>query len=186
MIGPRTLATAAHCVYLKDLGGWATGIEVYPGRSGNVAPFGSYAASNWFIKKKWSKKEKPKFDFAAVNLSSDIAETVGTFGFAYNQDNEYWNEYPITVRGYPGEKPNATMWTMDGSIGGLNDTRYFYAVDTSSGQSGAPVYGVIPDLCDPCGFGIHTYGVSETWSLNSATRITGSVFNFLNSVIVQP
>lgn len=186
MIGPHTLATAAHCVYLQDLGGWATAIQVYPGRNGNVTPFGSYIAGQWFIKKKWSKREKPKFDFAAINLSANIAQSVGTFGFAYNQDNNYWVEYPVTVRGYPGDKAYATLWTMDGTISSVNDTRDFYAIDTTAGQSGSPAYGVIPNTCDPCGFGIHTYGISEAWTLNSATRITGAVFNFLNSVITQP
>lgn len=186
MIGPHTLATAGHCVYMSALGGWATSIQVYPGRSGNVTPFGSFSATQWYVKKKWTKKEKPKFDFAAVNLATDIAATVGTFGFAYNDDNSFWTEYPLTVRGYPGEKPTATLWTMDGAIGSINKTRTFYAIDTSGGQSGSPAFGILGAECDPCGFGIHTYGTSSAWTLNSATRITGSVFNFLNSVILQP
>lgn len=186
MIGPHTLATAAHCVYLSGFGGWATNIKVFPGRSGDITPFGSYDASHWFVKKKWTKKEKTKFDFAAVNISTDIAQTVGTFGFAYNQENSFWQAYPLTVRGYPGEKAIATLWTMDGTLDAITKTRFFYPIDTTGGQSGSPAYGAIGADCNPCGFGIHTYGVGGGWTQNSATRITSGVFNFLNSVITQP
>lgn len=186
MIGTHTLATAAHCVYLSNFGGWATAIKVFPGRSGDVTPFGSFDADNWFIKRKWTKKEKPKFDFAAVNLSTDIAQTVGTFGFAFNQENSFWEAYPLTVRGYPGDKPTATLWTMDGTLGEITNTRFFYALDTTGGQSGSPAFGSVGTDCDPCGLGIHTYGVGGAWTQNSATRITSQVFNFLNSVITQP
>jgi len=185
MIGPHTIATAGHCVYLADLGGWATSITAYPGRNGLLAPFGSYDAEHWYAKKKWINREKPKFDFAAINIGTDIATTVGTFGFAYNADDTFFQERSITVRGYPGDKPEATLWTMDGAIAQVNPTRFFYEIDTAGGQSGSPMYGNWGSECDPCGFAIHTYGVGGTWTLNSATRITSSVFNFLNTAITQ-
>jgi glutamyl endopeptidase len=185
VVGPRTIATAAHCVYSRSLGGWAKSIKAFPGRKGTLAPFGSYSGASWFVKPKWVKREKPKFDFAAINLSANIASTVGAFGFAYNDDDAFWQEYPVTVRGYPGDKPNATLWSMDGSITQIAKTRFFYPIDTYAGQSGSPVYGAWGTECDPCSFGIHTYGVGSNWTLNSGTRITGQVFNFLLSVIAQ-
>src|SRR5262245_2455390 len=39
-IGPKTLATAGHCVFLQDDGGWAASIDVIPGKFGGSAPFG--------------------------------------------------------------------------------------------------------------------------------------------------
>ncbi|RIK18768.1 MAG: hypothetical protein DCC52_15630 [Chloroflexi bacterium] len=41
MIGPDTVATAAHCLYYSGLGGWAQNVMAYPGRDGTLAPFGS-------------------------------------------------------------------------------------------------------------------------------------------------
>lgn len=185
MIGPHTVATAAHCVYLSGMGGWATAITVYPGRNSTLAPFGSYSATNWYVKPKWIKKEKPRLDFAAINIGTDIAESVGTFGFAYTADNGVLQNRHLTVRGYPADKPDATMWTMDGNIEQVAPRRFFYSIDTAAGQSGSPAYGKWGSDCDPCGFGIHAYGVGGNSSLNGATRITAGVFNFLNSVIAQ-
>jgi len=39
-IGPRAVATAGHCVYLRNQGGWARKIEVIPGNNGSKRPFG--------------------------------------------------------------------------------------------------------------------------------------------------
>lgn len=186
MIGTHTVATAAHCVYLGELGGWATAITVIPGRNGSTAPFGSYLATHWYAKKNWTVNEKPKLDFGVLNIGTDIAPLVGTFGFAYNNLNTFWQGYPVTVRGYPAEKTAGTMWTMDGTIAKITKARFFYEIDTSPGESGAPLYGTWGTDCDPCGFGIHTYAVTGNWTLNSASRITPQVFNFFNTVIAQP
>ena len=35
------IVTAGHCVYDKDLGGWATRVTFYPGRNGSSTPYGS-------------------------------------------------------------------------------------------------------------------------------------------------
>jgi glutamyl endopeptidase len=86
-----------------------------------------------------------------------------------------------TVRGYPGDKTYGTMWTMKGAIQQVKKTRLFYLIDTFGGQSGSPHYGKWNDSCNPCAFGIHSYGVGGNWSMNSSTRITEKVFNFLQN-----
>ena len=41
LVSPRVVLTAGHCVYMSDEGGWASQIEVIPGRFGDKRPFGS-------------------------------------------------------------------------------------------------------------------------------------------------
>ena len=51
-IGPHTLITAGHCVFIKNSGvpgrdGWVRSITVIPGRNGAAQPFGSVVSSNF-------------------------------------------------------------------------------------------------------------------------------------------
>lgn len=185
MTGPDTVATAAHCLYYSGLGGWAEGITAYPGRNGSVAPFGGTAATFWNVRQKWIDTEGAGNDYGVIQLASPIGNTVGYFGYEYNTRNQFYLGRPVTVSGYPGDKFGGeadTQWMMDGTIGKAHKRRLFYDIDTYAGQSGSPLYGRWTRKdCDPCAFGIHTYGVGGNWTMNSATRITKDVFNFLQS-----
>lgn len=174
------LATAGHCVYNATAGGWATSIIVYPGRDGSTAPFGSYSAINWYTVTKWISTGNSKYDYGLIKLGSDVGSTVGWFGYGWTADDSFLLNRKSNVRGYPGDKAYGTMWTMKGRIQEVKKTRLFYSVDTFGGQSGSPHYGKWGS-CNPCSFGIHTYGVGGSWTKNSSTRITKAVFNFLQS-----
>ncbi len=182
LIDTNKVATAAHCLYDDNLGGWANQVTVYPGRNGNVAPFGQYSGVQWYVRNKWIKTADPKVDYGVIKLSEEAGTAAGYFGYRYNTDDNFYMLRPITVSGYPGDKPYATQWKMDGKIRQVEPTRFFYGIDTYNGESGSPVYGKWHSSCNPCVFGIHTYGVGGGWTKNSATRITKRAFNFLQSV----
>ena len=185
MIGANQVATAGHCLNYAGLGGWATAITAYPGRDGTNAPFGSVAAANWSVPNRWVKRQNPGVDYGVIQLTSSIGNTVGFFGYQYNDRDGFFVGRRVTVSGYPGDKVGAeanTQWKMQGSIDRATERRLFYEIDTYGGQSGSPMYGTWGRRdCSPCGFGIHTYGVGGSWSENSATRITKSVFDFFQS-----
>ncbi len=185
MMGPDTVATAAHCLYYSGLGGWAEAITAYPGRDGNVAPFGSVVATHWNVRQKWIDTQGPRHDYGVIQLADPIGNTVGYFGYQYNAKNQFYLGKPVTLSGYPGDKYGdeaGTQWMMDGQIDKVQKRRLFYTIDTYGGQSGSPLYGKwTRKECDPCAFGIHSYGVGGHWTMNSATRITKPVFNFLQS-----
>lgn len=182
-ISPTRLATAAHCIYLASEGGFANAITVAPGRNGLTDPFGTFAVTNAYVTQKWVDTENPKYDYGLLILGSNVGDTVGWFGYAWNSADSFYLNRKITVRGYPGDKPFGTMWTMNGKIQEVKPTRLYYSIDTFGGQSGSPAYGKQSGGCDPCGFGIHTYGVGGNTDKNSATRITKKVFNFLSAPI---
>jgi glutamyl endopeptidase len=180
MIAADRVATAGHCIYdPNEGGGFADSITVIPGRNGGTAPFGSFVATNWYVPHKWKHTQTPKFDYGVIKLGSNVGDTVGWFGFAA-EDDTFLDKRKIKVRGYPGEKPFGTMWTMNGKIKELQPARVFYGLDTSGGQSGSPIFGKKPG-CDPCGFGIHAYGTPSppATQRNSGTRINSTVFDFL-------
>ncbi len=177
-IGPRTVVTAGHCVYNTAAGaahGWAKSIKVYAGRNGSSTPYGYTLGHRFFTVTGWTGSGNPSYDYGAIQTKATTGTTVGYFGYAWQASNSFPGTY--TVRGYPGDKPTATMWTMNGAITKVNTFRQWYSIDTAGGQSGSPLYKTINNVC--CyGYGVHTYGTSVSpYFGNSATRITSSVFN---------
>lgn len=180
-IGPRTVATAGHCVYDHNAGGWASTIRVYPGRNGSSTPYGSTTSYRLFSVTGWTSSANREYDYGAIQLNSTLGNTVGWFGFRWQSSNTFSGAYRIT--GYPGDKAYGTMWTMQDNPGirRVTTRRLFYAIDTYGGQSGAPVYHNYSSTCTSCSVAIHTYGVGgdPNGQYNSGTRITQEVYNNL-------
>ena len=83
LIGPRTVITAGHCVYMRKHGGWAQSIEVIPGRNGSQKPYGSCHSTKFHSVKGWTKSNKRSHDYGAIILPSNckLGNTVGYFGY---------------------------------------------------------------------------------------------------------
>ena len=48
MVGENDVLTASHLLYSSADGGAATAVTISPGYDNGIAPYGSYAAANWF------------------------------------------------------------------------------------------------------------------------------------------
>lgn len=175
-IGPRTVATAGHCLYDTATNKWATSIKVYPGRNGTSAPYGYTTAYRLRSVTGWTVSENWEYDYGIIQTNAAKGSTVGYFGFRWQSSNVFSGNY--TVRGYPGDKTSGTMWTMTGPIGQVWTRKLFYRMDTYGGQSGSPLYHTFNNVC--CyGVGVHAYGsyTISGVSYNSATRITQGAYN---------
>ena len=173
-IGSRTLATAGHCVYLHDHGGWAKKIEVSPGADGTARPYGSAISTNFRSVSGWVNSKKPECDYACVVLPAGAfnGSDLGKFAFAV-RDSQQLLARPAVLSGYPGDKP-LEMWGMRRLIKTVTAKTLIYDIDTVGGQSGAPVYVKVNG--QRCVVGIHNYGNAAG---NSATRVTAPVFERL-------
>ncbi|MCG7339056.1 serine protease [Staphylococcus sp. ACRSN] len=80
---------------------------------------------------------------------------------------------PMTVTGYPGDKPLATMWESTGEIIGNQGTELTYDASTFGGNSGSPVFNANNQL-----IGLHHGGIEG--ESNNAVAITGDVLKFIN------
>lgn len=175
-IGPRTLATAGHCVYLKKEGGWAKRIEVTPGMNGTTKPFGQAVSTQFRSVAGWVAQGRAASDYGCVVLPQGAfnGRNLGAFGFAaWSATNLL--AAPAVVAGYPGDKPFAQMWGMARKIKTVTSDQVQYEIDTMGGQSGAPVY--IKRNGQRYCVAIHNYGGS---AVNSATRITETVYRRLS------
>lgn len=175
-IGPRSVATAGHCVYSSIDGGWAKAIKIYPGRNGATAPYGVTNKHRLFSVTGWTVSANHEYDYGVIQTKDALGNLVGFFGTSWQSSNTFAGSY--TIRGYPGDKTSGTMWSMAGGIPVAQIRKLYYSMDTFGGQSGSPVYKVQNSVC--CyGVGVHAYGAMLIGGVpyNSATRITQEVFN---------
>jgi glutamyl endopeptidase len=179
-ISARTLITAAHCVYIKNSGvpnrdGWVKTIEVMPGRNGSTLPYGSVTSSQFWTVKGWADSGDENYDYGAIIIPTDLGNTVGTLGFGSYGDDDLTDDV-ANVTGYPGDKPDGTMWYDTKTFASVTATKVYYDIDTAGGQSGAAVY-VIKDG-QRLAVAVHAYGGAVT---NSGTRISPPVYQNLSN-----
>ena len=175
LIGPRAVATAGHCVYLHNQGGWARKVEVIPGSDGTQHPFGSAQSVSLRSVGGWVTGKRPESDYGCVVLPSGAfgGRNLGCFGFAAFTAPQLLAQDAV-LAGYPGDKPFAELWGMARRIKAVTAKTLVYDIDTMGGQSGAPVY--IKRNGQRYVVGIHNYGAATG---NSATRVTQPVFQRL-------
>jgi glutamyl endopeptidase len=182
LIGPNTVATAGHCVNAGRGGPWSTNMRFYPGRNGASAPFGFCSARTLFSVVGWVTSGNEEYDYGAVKLNCTVGNVTGWFGFYATGFSQVG--LSVLLTGYPAEKPSATQWGGGGDINVSQVRKTRYMIDTSGGQSGAPVIeadrGASASNCfGACGVAIHAYGVSG--GFNSGTRINSEVASNLLS-----
>ncbi|MQA31261.1 MAG: trypsin-like serine protease [Luteitalea sp.] len=182
--GPDLVVTAGHCVHTGGPGGsWANNVVVHPGRNDATSPYGSFAAQSLHSVIGWTNSSNEEYDYGAINLTSNIGNTVGWYGY-------YWqtaslDNAPAIINGYPGDKASGTQWVGADKVRATTTRQVFYKVDTFGGMSGSPMWEDRPigsPFCanGPCAFGIHAYGTHGAAPHNAnnhGTRIRQAVFN---------
>lgn len=188
LVGPRTIVTAGHCVHSQFFfGGWASTIDISPGRNGSSLPYGTVSSTRFSSVDRWIEQEDPDFDIGCIHLDRPIAD-VGWFSFASLSATEL-EGYLVNVSGYPGDRGSGTeQYHHVNRVLSVSDRRVYYDVDTFGGQSGAPVWIHEKEDGPPIVIGIHAYGVGGSragLTANSAPRIIPAVFEQISAWIDQ-
>lgn len=173
-IGPHTLLTAGHVVFIKNSGvpgrdGWVKSIQVMPGRNGASLPYGTVTSSSLRSVTGWTDSGDENFDYGAIILNTDLGNTVGWFGYQVLNDGDL-TASTVNIAGYPGDKPAGTMWFQANKVASVGPRKVYYDIDTAGGQSGSPVWRLVNG--NRYGVAVHAYGGQST---NSGTRITSPV-----------
>lgn len=171
MVSADTLVTAGHCVYNGAF--YTSDFNAWPARNGDSMPFGACQAKQIWTDQRWITGRDENYDWAVVKLNCTVGQQTGWFGYKDDANSNLVNT-KVTVTGYPGDKPQSTMWSDSNQVSRVNTTKVWYPVDTIGGQSGAPVY-----TAERQAVAIHAYGTGETGAsaANSGTRIKAELFN---------
>ena len=113
-------------------------------------------------------------DYAIIVLDLPTGSN-SSEGFGYNaisRDDELTGRL-VTITGFPGE----TMWTSGGELSRVDASKLYYKIDTTSGQSGSPIYTWWNGYWTVVG--IHTTGGCDPQpsTANSGKRLTLTVLD---------
>ena len=144
MIGPSAVATTAHTIYNTAYGGdfFASSAIITPARADSSAPYGSASASQFVVYNFWTEDQDVEYDWAIIELNSNIGDSVGYLGLQY-QSGSYAGK-SVMLNGYPGQVNGVQtqiMYQSNGSISNSYD-KLLRSTNTNvdSGMSGGPVY----------------------------------------------
>lgn len=179
LIDRQHVLTAAHNVFGNDIGGWARNLWFAPARNGGNVPYGFLPATRLFITEEYYTLSPPDpnsvpvedytlytEDYAVVRLRDPIDLPI--LGIYAAPDDELRGA--IQISGYPGDKPEGTMWTDSKPLTGMDEHFLFYRINTYRGQSGA---GLLADIPLPIGktiVGVHVAGDARLGT-NFAVRL---------------
>lgn len=186
LIGPRTLLTAAHCLYSHEHGGWLDNLAFAPGLDGgDDAPYGVYGYETAYIFDGFLSNYQGYYgsvvpwDIGVVILSEPAGDDLGWMDFGYD---DALGDFNANIVGYPADKPFGTMWraSCDVPPEAMQAMYFQYFCDTYPGSSGSSVWLHDESTDDGVIYGIN---VAESPEANAAVRINKLYFDWLRSLV---
>ncbi len=153
IVGDHQIATAAHCIYGDNTWHSMT-IKTYNSNGcvtdNTLHPVEAHVPKSY----DYSNMNGTIYDYALITVSDDLSGYVHfSLGTPYNVSASAYSNIPIYVTGCPGKVKDdynlsRRLYSAEGSVMDKNDNLknftdvVWYNVDTSSGDSGAPVYTI--------------------------------------------
>ncbi|MBO3697356.1 S8 family serine peptidase [Roseivirga sp. E12] len=176
LIGPQTVLTAAHNVYLEEQASYVKVYAGYDPKKGNAV--GESGVKDMKYPQEWTLKKTPlKYDFAMLTLDKPLGKEIGYFGYAMIPNASKLEEFKFNLAGYPfyGDLAGDQLVFTSGNINTVEESHFNYRLDTEKGMSGGPVF-VSNREGNHYVVGIHSRAPG---SFNQARRIDKEVFEFI-------
>jgi V8-like Glu-specific endopeptidase len=182
LIGPKTVITAAHCVYDVDGSGWANDIIFVPAAvDAQSAPYGKFGWVHVSILRGFAQNYDGNYasvmpwDIAEIELIEDVGAKVGWMGFRVDKGSQF----DAVLVGYPGDRPDGTMWESTCIVppSSFGDQTFTHTCTTSAGSSGSAMFEN-DGRGDPFIRGI-AVAEDASGSPNYAVRLSESYYHFL-------
>lgn len=186
LIGPRTVLTAAHCLYEHDDGGWVKNLTFVPAVNGeDNNPFGGFEYETAYVQQGFIDNYKENYgsvtpwDIGLITLKEPVGDSLGWMNFANVDD---LGDFNVNIVGYPGDKPLATMWrsTCDVTAENVDAVFFTYDCDTYPGSSGSSVYAYDNASKQRVVVGIN---IAESPDYNLALRIGADYVEWINGLM---
>lgn len=185
IVGDHQIATVAHCVYKRNDDGegtWMEPINITAYNSNGTLSSTTFNPIEAHIPIEYNE-QAGKYDFALITVSDDLSNYVQfDLGTSYNVNISNFSNIPLYVTGCPGIAETGTnssrrLYSAEGKVANTNNNTEIlhYNADTSSGESGSPVYTLTRNIVNGTpsysytALAIHSFGGG---SVNSGALIT--------------
>jgi glutamyl endopeptidase len=181
LVGKRFVLTAAFCVYDTDKKAWIDNLDFWPAVDAGNAPYGSIRWKTAYATKGFTEDGDWNYNYALVELDSDIGDQLGWMGFGYD------NNFPfkeLTLTGFPAGVPDFTMWEVVCKVSSdskATDPFVLYRCPGKKeleGANGAPMWAVNKENNSPYVYGVHLVPYKGQYA---GRRITQDVYEMLLS-----
>ena len=172
--------TCGHCVYIHDAGGWASEIEVVPGKNGVEEPFG-YAYSTYMRSYTgWTVSEMVEHDWAVLTLDRSLGILTGWMGRqTADSSNSIYTDI-LNTAGYPGDLDyGENLYRVSDYGDRADEYNHWFWMDSAGGQSGSPVWTY--DGENRYILSILAYGYVGGIDANFGTRLNSDKYDQLNT-----
>lgn len=171
MEGPDCTVTAAHCFWSSQHG-WAQQVRTHKNQTGSTKNSPYYYPATWLCPTPFANNGDSNYDWCVVTMQTNLGDMTGWFGKYYTSGS--LNNTSVSVSGYPDDSAHwYSQYKATGSITGTTPYLIHHNVDTTGGQSGAPIY-----KANGQAIGIHTHGVGSS-SYNKGVRFTKPLYDIL-------
>ncbi|MEZ6055321.1 MAG: trypsin-like serine protease [Planctomycetaceae bacterium] len=180
-VGPRVVLTVAHACYDSSEGGFATTLQVFPGRNGSSSPYGSQVALFPAVPTLWTTTEEDNrdYDIAWIVLPDTTLHNKVKYYFGYKPTTDSdLRDAKLNMSGYPGTKGQKQYHEANKTAKqDVSAMQFKHYLDTVGGSSGSPMY-LLPKGRQIVG--VNCAEVIPGWPFNPyniATRMTNDYYN---------
>ena len=198
LVGRNLVLTAGHNLVHNPVVGQPTQVGIYPGRNGRNGKWPGVheiaVPSQFLISEPWRASQDKTLDWAMIALNNPLSQRAGSFALRPWEKSKLLKMTGFLVSGYPASKTFGrkiepyTQWYDVGRLAQVGDRTLLYQMDTTEGQSGAPLIAWDDDrsanrtakdnyVC----VGIHNWFVGN---LNQATRVTPALIKQVKRFVI--
>lgn len=172
IISKNIILTAAHCVYNQKLNIKAKSAKIFFRQDNNK--FLEYKSINIKIHPEYLTNNNKRYDIGLIKIKNNNTISNEMNNNSYVELIEDLGNRGIQIIGYPADKINEstiTLWSDKGIVFSEENGILSYKIDTTSGQSGAPIL-----LENGNVVGIHTSGNKK---INYGVHITKDILKWI-------
>ncbi len=186
LIAPYCVLTCGHNVWDQDLQVWSSSMKVTPAQHQDYQgatiyePYGTIGYKKLACNTIYVDSDGGfEYDYGTVKLGQSFSGISTFMPIEYDS-----TPTSVNIAGYPGvvqgESDSYDMWKNYGSVTGYEGTNnriMLHVVDTSGGQSGAPVWKYNDETKNRRLVAIHVYGSADA---NGACRLVSSIESIIS------
>lgn len=193
MVGKNVVLTAAHVI--NQPGIVTKNYTVSPGYCNNNTPFGTSKVIYYYLPPEWEEKsimetnddrfEAANYDWAILVLEDDLGVFSGWMEPVNLASSDLIN-LTATINGYPKQLGNYQyQYESWGQLYGIFSRRLEYYIDTTGGQSGAPIFNLKNQVIGIHGGSLDYFDSEGNWidRVNRGARIQNTFYNAIVSVM---